>query len=363
MNSDQREVATTRTQTGYRRVKGPAGCGKSLAVAARALTHLAGEGKEILVVSFNITLLHYLRDLAVRYPHPRESVVQGTTWLHFHDWCKRVCQEAGMEADYRRLFGAPDPDDEEDDEERSDLFEVNLPDLVGRALDKAADEVSRFDAILVDEGQDFNLTWWGLLRRVCHEGGEMLLAADITQDLYSRSCHWTDERMLGAGFRGDWFKLDGCYRFPRELIPHLRRFTEEFLSGSDINIPSEVQGDLFCQPLKLRWLQMPQEKAVDACVRAVCDLTSASPTVAWADITLLAPCRSEASKLSRSFLSRLCGGGVSLLLVEGEVFQALCFGRGSLAAQIFPTSEDQDSTDLLQGDLQIFTPRAAACAN
>ena len=42
--------------------------------------------------------------------------------------------------------------------------------------------------------------------------------------------------------------------------------------------------------------------------------------------------RSEASKLSRSFLSRLYGSGVSLLLVQEEVFQALCFARGSLAA-------------------------------
>lgn len=66
LNADQQRIATTRTRTGYRRVRGPAGCGKSLALAARA-SQLAGEGKDVLVVSFNITLLHYLRDLAVRY--------------------------------------------------------------------------------------------------------------------------------------------------------------------------------------------------------------------------------------------------------------------------------------------------------
>jgi hypothetical protein len=76
LNADQQRIATTRTRTGYRRVRGPAGCGKSLALAARA-SQLAGEGKDVLVVSFNITLLHYLRDLAVRYPHPHESVIRG----------------------------------------------------------------------------------------------------------------------------------------------------------------------------------------------------------------------------------------------------------------------------------------------
>jgi len=104
------------------------------------------------------------------------------------------------------------------------------------------------NAILVDEGQDFHLTWWNLLRRVCREGGEMLLAADATQDLYRRSCHWTDESMRGAGFEGPWFQLDGCYRFPRELVPYLSRFAEEFPPGGDTNLPTEVQGNLFEQP-------------------------------------------------------------------------------------------------------------------
>jgi len=277
----QKEIATTRTQTGYRRVKGAAGAGKSLALAARA-AHLAGEGKEVLVVTFNITLWHYLRDLAVRYVHPSPPVpnfMQNITWLHFHEWCGCVCQEAGLEEDYRQLFANSGAQD--------DLFEERIPALVEQALNEARECISSYDAILVDEGQDFNLTWWNLLRQVCREGGEMLLVADVTQDLFSRACHWTDERMRGAGFSGPWFQLEGSYRFPPGLIPYLRRFAETFLSGSDIDLPSEVQGDLFEQPLTLRWLQVQEQDAVDACVQAVCDLVSNSPNITWADITLL----------------------------------------------------------------------------
>lgn len=291
LNADQQRIATTRTLTGYRRVRGAAGCGKSLALAARA-SQLAGEGKDVLVVSFNITLWHYLRDLAVRYPHPHGSVIQSVTWLHFHDWCRRVCQEGGMEREYKRLFCGSDPEEQGDWEARKVLFDVRIPELVGRALDEAGQDINRYDAVLVDEGQDFHLTWWNLLRRVRREDGEMLLAADATQDLYRRSCHWTDESMRGAGFDGPWFQLDGCYRFPRELVPYLRRFAEEFLTGGDINLPVEAQGDLFEQPLNLRWLQVQEVGAVDACVKAVCDLT-ASPTVAWADITLLVATHKE----------------------------------------------------------------------
>ncbi len=278
----QKEIATTRTQTGYRRVKGAAGAGKSVSLAARA-AHLAGEGKEVLVVTFNITLWHYLRDLAVRYDHPSQPVpnfMQNITWLHFHEWCRRVCQEAGLGQDYKELFA--------DSGTQDDLFEERIPALVERALKEARAYISSYDAILVDEGQDFNLTWWNLLRQVRREGGEMLLVADATQDLYQRACRWTDEQMHGAGFSGPWFQLEESYRLPPGLIPYLRRFAETFLSGNDLDLPKEVQGDLFEQPLMLRWLQVQkQDAAVDACVQAVCDLVSNSADLTWADITLL----------------------------------------------------------------------------
>jgi hypothetical protein len=53
-------------------------------------------------------------------------------------------------------------------------------------------------------------------------------------------------------------------------------------------LPAEVQGELFEQPLALRWLQARESGVVEACVRAICELTqAASPTVPWSDITLL----------------------------------------------------------------------------
>ena len=65
MDADQQQLANSRTETGFRRIKGPAGSGKSLVLAARA-AKLADAGKSVLVATFNITLWHYLRDLVVR---------------------------------------------------------------------------------------------------------------------------------------------------------------------------------------------------------------------------------------------------------------------------------------------------------
>ena len=73
LNSRQLTIATEPTQERYRKVRGPAGSGKSQALAARAAV-LASEGKRVLVCTFNITLMNYLRDIVAR--HARELAAQ-----------------------------------------------------------------------------------------------------------------------------------------------------------------------------------------------------------------------------------------------------------------------------------------------
>lgn len=62
------------------------------------------------------------------------------------------------------------------------VMEAALPSLVASAA--AEEDSPRYDAILVDEGQDYRPLWWNTLRRFLQPGGEMILAADATQDVY-----------------------------------------------------------------------------------------------------------------------------------------------------------------------------------
>ncbi len=104
-------------------------------------------------------------------------------------------------------------------ERRSNDSEVELVnkalELVNKALDKKEGKYGKYlyDAILVDEGQDFNIDWWHTLQRVRRrkplpvlkksseiksseiKSIEMVLVADKTQDLYNRAKYWTDESM------------------------------------------------------------------------------------------------------------------------------------------------------------------------
>lgn len=289
------EIATTRTPTGMRRIKGPAGTGKSLALAARA-AQLAMDGRSVLVLSYNITLLHYLRAFALRYPAPGKGYTNRITWLHFHGWCRRVCEDLGLDAEYaslwRRVADGPDPDTEGVD----DVLMERLPALVARALADPKADTSRYDAILVDEGQDFTLEWWNLIRRVLNPNGEMLLTADETQDVYGRTGAWTDDRMSRAGFSGDWIRLDASYRLPAGLVPHLRTYVTTFLTRRRAESPvaahfqdaaEQLRFDL--EPVTLRWLQVSPDEVASWAVGAALETPRLAKggSVAFADVTLL----------------------------------------------------------------------------
>jgi uncharacterized protein YjbI with pentapeptide repeats len=281
LNKKQRVLVTTRTSSGNRRIKGSAGSGKSLVIAARA-AQLSSEDKEVLVVTYNITLWHYLRDLAVRYPVENKRIKDNITWLHFHEWCKLViCKQAGLDDEYNALWqGNPDI---------SKVLEIDIVNLVNTAVETGGDSIQKYDAILIDEGQDYNINWWNALRRVLQPGGEMVLAVDETQDIYERAIHWTG-RGNNAGFSGPWLSLNTSYRTPPSLIKYLRDFSQRYLEGM-VNLPqSENEEDKWTAHLS--WIQITmQNSLVDNLIQEILNIPDlANPNiVAYPDIVLLVP--------------------------------------------------------------------------
>ena len=296
IDETQKSYITSRTAGGYRRIKGPAGSGKSVVLAARA-AQLSSEGKSVLVVSYNITLVHYLRDLAVRWPKPGSSSMDDITWLNFHYWCKRVCLEAGERSKYNDLWKDCLVNEEEalagQSGKRAKVKEVlryRLPQLVKSILENDHHrDVPLYDAILVDEGQDYLPEWWDTLRRACKNNGEMLLVADATQDVYGTSDSWTDQAMKGAGFTGPWAELKISYRLPPKLVSHVKHFAERFLPEEKVDLPVSPQGELDIYPCRLRWVQTSIERAPEVCCKEILAMVpKADPEVlAISEITFL----------------------------------------------------------------------------
>jgi hypothetical protein len=278
LDKNQRTLAATRTPSGYRRIKGPAGSGKSQVLAARA-ARLMNENKSVLIVTFNITLWHYLRDLIVRdldIPSRKDNV----EFTHFHLWCKHICYDVGWDTHYKNLF-----------EKTSDI-NVVLNELLPALADKSIStfETKKYDAILVDEGQDLQPLWWNTLRKACKPGGEMLLAADATQDVYSVAKAWTDDTMAKAGFSGPWSQLNVSYRLPNVALDQARKFALKFLPKETLELPEHDQYTLEVYPCNLRWVQCSANAAETVCVNelvALIKLTGKNE-LANVDITFLA---------------------------------------------------------------------------
>lgn len=228
LSEGARNIANNPNHARIRRVRGSAGSGKTFGLAARA-ARLAADGKHVLVLTFNTTLSNYLRTLVGARCKELQASPGLVTCVPFHAFCRRVIEDAGQAGLVLRDY--PELTRWDADVRRSeDAFQLGFE--------------RRFDAVLVDEGQDFTLEWWNLLRRyVVREGGEMLLVADPTQDVYSRKA-WTDEeRMLGAGFSGPWTELSASYRMPRDLVSLVNEFSKRYLGGE--RMMGEVPPDLF----------------------------------------------------------------------------------------------------------------------
>ncbi|QPB79512.1 DNA helicase [Proteus sp. GOKU] len=274
----QQNLATTRTVSGYRRIRGAAGSGKSLVLAARA-AELLSENKKVLVITYNITLMHYLQDITVRHLKSRKKINSDITWLNFHHWCKCICNNLGYTQEYEGLCK----------NNTDEFFKYSLPTLVNTILDKENNEYIKYDAVLVDEGQDFLPNWWSVLRKVCKPMGEMLLVADITQDIYDTAKSWTDEAMKGAGFSGAWAELNVCYRLPLLTIEKARDFANRFLPKELALLPENSQFGMELEPCYLKWVHVDSNNEDAICCSELLSLstTGIPKALAIADITFL----------------------------------------------------------------------------
>lgn len=141
-------------------IEGGAGTGKTV-LAIEMAARLHAGGRKVCLLCYNEPLGEYLKTRLSAFP----NVYVGT----FHKLCGMLAGEAGI---------APGP-------VGADFFEEKLPRCAELALDRMPDR--RWDAVIVDEGQDFSGHWWHLVKRLLSESGPRILRAfvDTNQALYT----------------------------------------------------------------------------------------------------------------------------------------------------------------------------------
>ncbi|MBT0759799.1 UvrD-helicase domain-containing protein [Campylobacter lari] len=229
--TQQQKRLIEHTPKTWRRLKGVAGSGKTLVVAQKAV-NIAIANKKVLIICFNRTLKRYIRDQINKTCKDFEW--KFIEYNHFHEFIKLYVEENGLEV---KKYG-----------NNFDLYECALIEQVLKLQEKKSNSKNRkYDAILIDEAQDFKKEWFDILLYFLDENSEVLLAADDRQNLYNRSVSWIEESMGGYKykFKGAWAVLKEVKRSTRlpSLIHKTNLFFETFLKDYLENHPDKNFGD------------------------------------------------------------------------------------------------------------------------
>lgn len=163
--SRKRQVRTLELLSRWERaaIEGVAGSGKTMLARAQA-QRFAVAGKYTLLVCYNKALAAWLSDSLP------ESYSDTITVRHFHALCHEWCNRAAIP------FAPPRRNQDE-------FWRSEASYLLLDALDVLPE---RFDAVVVDEGQDFYADWWPSLEALNANGekGSMYVFYDPAQNLF-----------------------------------------------------------------------------------------------------------------------------------------------------------------------------------
>lgn len=188
------EAIARKFDGGHRIIVGPSGCGKTLILVHKAalLKQYNPAIKNILFVCFNITLVNYIKRLL-----SDKGVALGEGGVeifHFYQLCSKIL---GEEVSY--------------ESEDSEYYSL----VVQETLSKLKEKNLKYDAILVDEGQDFSDEMLMVITSLLNpKTNSLTIALDDHQIIYLHDQRWKD---LGIQAQGRVHRLTHAYRNTKEI--------------------------------------------------------------------------------------------------------------------------------------------------
>jgi len=210
----EQECLAKALRDGHHLVRGVAGSGKTIVLTCRArhLRQLHPDWR-ILVLCFNRVLAEHLaRTLGA------DDRLQILT---FHAWCARELRQA-------KVAMPPPP-------ERGRAWHEyweQMPSLLLDAYASGRARAATYQAILVDEGQDFANDWYrAILRALDPASNSLFIALDSSQNIHKRKTSWRElgveivghSRVLRINYRNTRSILNAAYRIISELDSCARR--------------------------------------------------------------------------------------------------------------------------------------------
>jgi len=209
---NHQEAIARKYDGGHRILVGPSGTGMTLILVHKAafLKNYNPNIKNILFVCYNITLVNYIKRLLSDKKVPLGE--NGVEVLHFFELCSKILKQ---EIAYEK--------------EESGYYDL----IVSETLSKIHDLNLKYDAILVDEGQDFSDDMYKVVTSLLNEKtNNLIIALDEGQNIYHRNQSWKD---LGIQAKGRLHRVSYVYRCTREL----HEFSSRFI-GSNCGPPESI---------------------------------------------------------------------------------------------------------------------------
>ncbi len=209
---------------GHRIVYGGAGSGKTVLLIARAKLLAEAPEKRILVLCYNRLLAQHLRTALSGYP--------GVTVKSFHSW--GVC------------CGVSFSDGEDDNAYGQRLL---------ARMRSEAPLCGQFDAVLIDEAQDWPCSWFQCAKIALKEpdSGDLLIVGDGSQSVYrNRDFTWAEAGIHAVGRAiNKKFDLTRNYRNTVEMLRVAGVFSRRPTSGGTDEmpvVPVEAETAIRCGP-------------------------------------------------------------------------------------------------------------------
>lgn len=247
---------------------GLAGSGKTTVIAYRAVNvvkRLNGNAR-VLIVTFNITLRNYIKDKI-------SLIREDFSWsnfniIHFHVFIKQAAAENNIPFCY---------------DEMNDGYSMFLKNLDIKVFEGKVSESSKYDAIIIDEGQDFERKWFDVLKKCfLKENGEFLIVADEKQNIYNKKLD--TERKIETNIRGQWNRLKTSHRMDSLFMRLAQTFQQSYFNNKyeldetnqqEISFEMEQQSFLYyrtrlnAEPIVNHILQFIKDKGIhenDCCI-------------------------------------------------------------------------------------------------
>lgn len=209
-----------------RLIRGVAGSGKTIILASRAkMLSKQNPDWKILILCYNISLsnaiqqmIHHMlnepEDLFDFDPHAMPVKNENIIVRNFHSWLKN---------DLR-------------------IREQQLPDIIEK-LERNEAILPTYDAVLIDEGQDFEADWLRLVSLLINvDTQSLLLVEDRAQTIYQRKRSYLED--TGLSFRGRSKVLSINYRNTQQIVKFAWEFYRKHSMFKNKVVNRELEGEI-----------------------------------------------------------------------------------------------------------------------